>query len=96
MIDKVYSLNDSSGKLDSYGFYCPGCKCHHSFAIKGKVKWAFNGDLKRPTFSPSLVIWRTRRPERKCHLFVKNGMIEYLGDCFHSYAGRTIKMEKID
>lgn len=90
--DRVYPLNDTNGVLDSYGFYCPGCKCHHSFAIKGHLSWKFNGDLKKPTFTPSLVVWHTRKPERRCHLFVTDGKIRFLSDCHHELAGKTVEM----
>jgi hypothetical protein len=30
--------------------------------------------------------------EQRCHCFIRNGYIEYLGDCTHSLAGQRIKM----
>lgn len=36
-----------------YVFYCPGCKTDHHF-IEGR--WTFNGDVEKPTFSPSLLV----------------------------------------
>ena len=30
--------------------------------------------------------------ETRCHLFVRNGFIEYLPDCTHKLAGKTVKM----
>lgn len=42
-----------------YWFYCPGCKGGHAFQVRddgGGPSWSFNGDLERPTFSPSLLI----------------------------------------
>ena len=30
----------------------------------------------------------------RCHSFVRNGMIQYLGDCTHGLAGKTIPMEE--
>ena len=95
MSDKVYKLNDQSGVLDSYGFHCPGCRCHHSFSIKGKPVWKFNGDVENPTFSPSLLVWASR-PEKRCHLFVREGKIQFLGDCFHEFAGKTVEMEGVE
>jgi hypothetical protein len=77
-----------------YVFYCPGCKCNHSFdcRIDGKrPSWTFDGDIDRPTFSPSL-----HYPDRVCHLFVKNGQIQFLSDCTHELAGKTVEMEAID
>jgi hypothetical protein len=31
----------------------------------------------------------------RCHLFVRNGKIEYCGDCTHDLAGRTVDMIEI-
>lgn len=66
-------------------------------------KWDFNGDVESPTVSPSLAM-STNRPKDPnaprvpppypvwtyCHLFVKNGMIEFLSDCPHELAGQTV------
>ena len=32
------------------------------------------------------------KPEQRCHLFVKNGQIEYCSDSTHSLAGKTVPM----
>lgn len=86
--------------LMSYLFYCPGCGNHH-YINDG---WVFNGDLERPTITPSVKI--TMGPEydpntymakkgaknRICHFFIKEGKIQYLSDCFHELAGKTIDM----
>ncbi len=84
------------GPILGYTFYCPGCEHHHAFTTheSQKLVWSFNGDLERPTFAPSLVN-TTARGERKCHLFVRDGRIEYLNDCFHKLKGATIPMEKL-
>lgn len=29
-----------------------------------------------------------------CHTFVTNGQIQYLSDCTHEYAGKTVEMEE--
>lgn len=34
--------------------------------------------------------------EVRCHSFVRAGRIEYLGDCTHELAGKTIPMEDIE
>ena len=84
----------------TYIFYCPGCKMHHQVPTKGsgRPNWEFNGDLEKPTFKPSLMM---RYPKGKkqiefvCHLFIRNGKIEYCNDSSHVYKGRTIKMRKL-
>ena len=37
--------------------------------------------------------WPQTKVSRACHLFVKDGNIQYLGDCMHALAGKTIPME---
>lgn len=34
-------------------FHCPGCDDNHQAHVG---RWAFNGDLERPTLSPSLLV----------------------------------------
>lgn len=86
----------------SWFFYCPACKGVHRFSVgrpTGRPNWSFNGDESKPTFSPSLLMYYTDQEtkERKtiCHLFVRNGRIEYCGDCPHDHAGKTIDMVDI-
>lgn len=33
-------------------FFCPGCNARHAIVIPG---WSWNGDVDRPTFTPSLL-----------------------------------------
>lgn len=36
-------------------FKCPGCKLFHSLNVSGPAStWGFNGDLEKPTFTPSI------------------------------------------
>lgn len=67
-----------------YIFYCPGCRTVHSFDVRNG-EWTFDGDWDNPTFSPSLSL-------PNCHLFVRNGIIEYLKDSKHHLAGQNIPM----
>src|SRR3954469_14907107 len=101
-----------------YAFFCPGCKCGHGVWTTKRNSlnaiWTFNGNMEKPTFSPSLLItwtsgdppvtaenideWR-RKPwpqtdkKNVCHSFVRDGQIQFLSDCTHEYAGKTIPME---
>lgn len=80
---------------EGYSFYCPGCKHLHVFYTmhpKG-IKWSFNGDMDNPTFSPSLKNTVDGPVVHKvCHLFVRNGMIEFCGDCTHDHAGKSVPL----
>lgn len=44
----------------TYEIHCPGCKHTHQVYTKPvpgvNAQWGFNGDVDRPTFSPSLLI----------------------------------------
>lgn len=97
-----------------YDFHCPGCGHKHTYVVAGPgtgPRWQFNGDVNKPTFTPSLLnrwgrhadpTWQEPEdPEPSmgwsgtCHLYVTNGQIQYLGDCSHDLAGKTIEMEDI-
>lgn len=52
--------------------------------------WTFNGDFENPTFSPSL---HYNTKVKRCHLFLKNGVIEYCGDSWHQYSGQNVPLE---
>lgn len=106
-------LSDGSGT--AYLFYCPSCRSHHSFVCRrerGKhtANWQFNGDMERPTFTPSLRIISSRpRPGvpvdnvggsdmeeyTMCHLFVTDGVIHYCGDTPTAFAGKQVPLEDL-
>lgn len=73
-------------------FECPGCNCLHALGRNH----SFNGDVVRPTFLPSLLIGSVTPITgnvRRCHLFVADGHIQFLADCTHELAGKTVDME---
>jgi hypothetical protein len=70
-----------------YLVFCVGCGYGHHF----DSRWTFNGNYEKPTFSPSLLVFKDD-PASRCHSFVKDGQWEYLSDCFHSLAGKTVPM----
>lgn len=86
----VSKLTDGRGD-EWFSFYCPGCKCSHLF----NRKWQFNDNLEKPTVSPSLLVnGNLENPTTpRCHIFVRDGNIQYLDDCTHSLAGTNVPME---
>jgi len=85
---KVFEDDDSG----VYVFYCSGCEGAHQYWTKklnGNPVWKFNGDVEKPTFTPSLL---NTRPGMRCHLFVTDGKIIYCSDCDHPLAGQTVDM----
>jgi hypothetical protein len=86
---KVHVSENSWGR--KVWFWCPACKGHHAIDERhdgGRPSWGWNGDLERPTFTPSLHVthWCI------CHSFVRDGQIEYLGDCTHAMPSQTVEL----
>jgi hypothetical protein len=86
---------------------CPACRDieraegyeeiagEHTVPFTGATTaWEFNGDVERPTLSPSLL--RTA-PHKSlvCHSFVRDGRIEYLGDSTHALRGQTVELPEV-
>lgn len=62
--------------------------------------WTFNGDLEKPTFTPSMLCtWGDNSDPDfgrvVCHSFVTDGMIRFLGDCTHELRGKTVELPEI-
>jgi len=77
-----------------YLFLCKGCGYEHAIALKSEGgNHDFNMDLDNPTISPSVLF--NHNPDRICHSFVKNGMIQYLPDCWHDLKGQTVELPEI-
>lgn len=59
-------------------------------------KFGFDGNMEKPTISPSVLSSYKNRESKDvtvCHLFVKDGNIQFLSDCQHRLAGMTVPME---
>jgi hypothetical protein len=87
--------------IQTYVFWCPACDEHHSYQLgPGNRGWQFDGNAESPTFTPSLLLKRSRADYEgcgpRCHLFVTAGKIAYCSDCEHEYAGRTVDMVPVD
>nr|WP_243613092.1 DUF6527 family protein [Shimia aestuarii] len=81
-------------------FKCPGCGWVHSVNIDRESKpcWGFNGDVEKPTITPSINAWREyggSRETERCHSFVTDGTIRFLGDCTHDLKGKTVDLPDI-
>ena len=88
-------LTDQTGTEVVLQFYCPGCKNSHPFRIAGRDPvWQFDGNMEKPTFSPSLLC-NQHHLESRCHLFVRGGMIQFLDDCHHELKGQTVPMQEV-
>jgi hypothetical protein len=96
-----------------YKFTCPGCGNEHVIHTKelpnhNGAYWQFNGDVKKPTISPSINYrtgkyvdpnWTIDNEVCKsviCHSFVRDGRIQFLVDSTHWLRGMTVDLPIID
>lgn len=92
----IFSAID--GNPGEYLFLCPGCNDVHQVWTEipndlTGAKWKFNGDVNKPTISPSLLLRSgNAKGPTVCHSFIKDGMIQFLGDCTHDLAGQTVAL----
>lgn len=84
-------------------FLCPGCESHHFVRVRGPGPvWQFNGDVVKPTVSPSILVTYHHHPTDHfattaiCHSFIRDGQIEFLSDCTHKLSGKTIDLPPHD
>ncbi len=101
-------IDDSQApNMVHYMFHCPGCGFGHRFTVRtdgGHPAWKFNGDFDKPTFEPSLLYPHRNFPppdelhvaQKCCHLFLREGVIEFLGDCEHALAGTKYPLPMIE
>ncbi len=91
-IKKVSSPNN----LDQYIFFCPGCDREHAI----NETWDFDLNYDEPTISPS-ILWnggwyvKGKWEKHVCHSFVRAGKIQFLNDCTHKLAGKTVELPEI-
>jgi hypothetical protein len=77
--------------------YCPGCECMHKIAVtqpfSNGAQWTFNGDMEKPTFQPSISC--NPGTVHACHYFLHGGVLNFLPDCKHKFAGRMVELPEI-
>lgn len=88
------ATTERDGKIIGYLMRSPGSGAIVCFYTKDSGEcchWDFNGDMERPTFSPSMLLYPNNLHGRD-HFFVRDGKIQYLSDCDHALAGQTVDM----
>ncbi len=106
-------LRDIDG--DGLQYWCQGCEISHVIwhGEGNSPRWGWNGDVDRPTFTPSVLVrrtmhcppvtpenyeewkanpWTQHDVEQVCHTFIKDGQVQFLGDCTHQFAGQTLDL----
>lgn len=95
----IRNINDNGVRYQALAFWCPGCDsvpylgALHMVPVNTTEKspsWDWNGDLEKPTLSPSIL---TKRSDiGVCHSFLRDGVFEFLGDCTHKMANQHVPM----
>lgn len=96
---KLLQIPIADGSGNDFMFYCQGCRENHVFTCRTERRpnvpnWQFDGNLDKPTFTPSLHY--LSNGETRCHLFVRDGKIQYLDDCPHALKGQTVDIPDLD
>lgn len=97
---KAKPCKNLNGEVVAYTIDCPGCGGFHVVHVAHSnpgANWQFNGDTERPTFTPSLLVNRdfSHPGVPRCHSFVRDGRIQFLGDSTHELAGQTVDLPGI-
>jgi hypothetical protein len=90
-LKRTIELKDGAGEHGGWLIHCPACGFGHLF----DKRWTFDGNEELPTFSPSMLVYENPNaspPSHRCHSFVRDGRIEFLSDCGHAMAGKTVEL----
>lgn len=92
---KIKQVDMGEGQKPAWRHWCPGCGGNHVIYTDSRSQlnghaWAFDGNLDRPTFSPSVNI------VGQCHYFIRAGRIEYCSDSKHALAGKTVDLPELE
>lgn len=74
----------------SLWWWCAGCDEAHRCPLApydgASATWDWNGDHEYPTLSPSVAC----EGKTRCHSYLRSGRQEFLADCGHALAGKTV------
>jgi hypothetical protein len=91
-------LTPVAGDSGDFVHWCPGCEEKHVLPWK-RGGWTFNGNMERPTFTPSFLHqWRRMgadgvTPEdARCHYILTDGVLNFCGDSKHALAGKSVPL----
>lgn len=101
---KVHVYRALADGSQTVAIKCPGClaafpesHARHGLNVANVHTW--NGDVDRPTFTPSLM-WNHEFGGMPagyiCHSYITDGMIQFLSDCTHPLAGQTVELLDIE
>ena len=81
--------------VSGYAHYCPGCDHMHSFYVdqpfpENGARWTFNGDLEKPSFSPSMNIGNDW-----CHYYLTSGELRFSTCHGHKLGGQNMPLPEL-
>jgi len=94
-LNVLHPILNSDG---SYIFYCPGCEVTHLISTTPKkgTYHTLTGTLAKPTIRASILVSGNKKTGiHRCHAYITEGVIEYLDDCTHSLANKTVSLEPL-
>ena len=62
--NKLRSWESPSSGDGGFTYWCQGCNSTHSIKTRGPGSWGWNGDVERPTFTPSVLLSGVRMTEK--------------------------------
>lgn len=54
--DKLRSWKSLDGAQGGFTYWCQGCNSSHTVRTHGPGSWGWNGDVNKPTFTPSVLL----------------------------------------
>jgi Family of unknown function (DUF6527) len=98
---KLLECSDLFGRKDlpikTIAHYCCACDELHHFAVEKPFTngcvWRWDGDLLKPTFSPSMDVGK--HTKLRCHYILSAGRVQFQVDCYHDLAGTTIELQDV-
>lgn len=102
MKTKLRTVNANGVTYEALMFVCPGCVAGGPNGYDGihllpvncdlteinKPAWNWNGDLEKPTLSPSIL----SQGYCRCHSFLTDGVFNFLTDSDHPLSGQSVPM----
>jgi len=59
--------------------------------------WSWNGDTEKPTLRPSILTeLNYGGTHYRCHSFVNDGVVQFLGDCSHDKANTNLELMVVE
>lgn len=64
---------------------------------EGTPNWTWNGSVDTPTVRPSVLTSGVDIDgEHVCHSWINDGKVQFLDDCTHELAGKTVALLDVD